>query len=429
MHIAKLANPYRIAWTLPKRRPNDSGMDQNPSARLFDRSTPPHLGTLILIAGGSALATNIFLPSLPGMARDFGVDYGVMQLAVSVYLLMNAILQLVIGPLSDGYGRRPVMIGGFSIFCLATLGCIFAPNAAVFLLFRMMQATVAVAMVLTRAIVRDTQPQDRAAAMIGYVTMGMSVVPMISPAIGGWLEESFGWRANFWFLFGAGVTVLTLILADMGETHRGTATSLWSQFREYPELLTSPRFWGYCLASAFGAGAFFAYLGGAPFVGMQVFGLRPGELGLYFAAPSVGYFIGNWITGQFSARVGADRMVFWGAIVTTLGAAISLVLSLMGFGSAGVFFGAMTIVGIGNGMTIPNATAGMLSVRPRLAGTASGLGGSMMLLGGAGLAALAGFLLKPGATELALTTLMVICGVLSLMSILWVFHRNRRLGL
>jgi DHA1 family bicyclomycin/chloramphenicol resistance-like MFS transporter len=265
--------------------------------------------------------------------------------------------------------------------------------------------------------------------MIGYVTMGMSVVPMISPAIGGWLEESFGWRANFWFLFGAGVAVLGLILADMGETHRGTATSLWSQFREYPELLTSPRFWGYCLSSAFGAGAFFAYLGGAPFVGMQVFGLRPGELGLYFAAPSVGYFIGNWITGRFSARMGANRMVFWGAIITTLGAAISLVLSLAGFGSAGVFFGAMTIVGIGNGMTIPNATAGMLSVRPHLAGTASGLGGSMMLLGGAGLAALAGFVLKPGATELALTTLMVTCGVLSLISILWVLHRNRRLGL
>ena len=395
----------------------------------LNRRTPPTLATLILVAGGSALATNIFLPSLPGMAVDFGVDYSVMQLAVSVYLLMNAVLQTIIGPLADRFGRRPIMLGGLGIFCVATLGCILSPNAAVFLLFRMLQATVAVAMVLTRAIVRDIHPQDRAAAMLGYVTMGMSVVPMISPTIGGLLEEAFGWRANFWFLLVCGVAVLALVWADQGETHAPSQNSLLRQFAEYPELLRSPRFWGYSLASAFGAGAFFAYLGGAPFVGMQVFGLTPSQLGIYFAAPSVGYFFGNWFTGQFSARIGANRMVLAGAIATILGAAASWVISVTGHASALAFFGAMTAVGIGNGLTLPNATAGMLSVRPHLAGTASGLGGAMMLGGGAALSALAGMLLVPGGSERPLTLIMLCCGILSALSVLWVIRRQRQLGL
>lgn len=400
-----------------------------PDAKLLDRRSPPTLATLILVAGASALATNIFLPSLPGMARDFGVDYSVMQLAVSVYLLMSAVLQTIIGPMADRFGRRPVMLWGLVLFCGATLGCILAPNAAVFLAFRMLQATVAVAMVLTRAIVRDIHPQDRAAAMLGYITMGMSVVPMISPTIGGFLEEAYGWRANFWFLLVCGVAILALVWADQGETHTPSRNSLWRQFAEYPTLLRSPRFWGYSLSAAFGAGAFFAYLGGAPFVGMQVFGLTPSQLGLYFAAPSVGYFFGNWFTGQFSARIGANRMVLAGAIATVIGALGSWGLSLAGYGSAGVFFGAMTLVGIGNGLTLPNATAGMLSVRPQLAGTASGLGGAMMLGGGAALSALAGSLLGEGISERPLTLIMLACGVLSGLSVIWVMLRERRLGL
>ena len=397
--------------------------------QFLNRKTAPTLAALILAAGASALATNIFLPSLPGMARDFAVDYSVMQLAVSVYLLMNAVLQTLIGPLADRFGRRPVMLWGLGIFCAATLGCILAPNATVFLMFRMAQATVAVAMVLTRAIVRDIHPQDRAAAMLGYVTMGMSVVPMVSPTIGGLLEEAYGWRANFWFLLACGLAIWALVWADQGETHAPSQNSLLRQFAEYPELLQSPRFWGYSLSAAFGAGAFFAYLGGAPFVGMQVFGLTPSQLGLYFAAPSVGYFFGNWATGQFSTRIGANRMVLAGALATTLGALVSWGVSLGGHGSAGVFFGAMTMVGIGNGLTLPSATAGMLSVRPHLAGTASGLGGAMMLGGGAGLSALAGLLLVPGGSERPLTLIMLGCGILSALSILWVMRRQRRLGL
>lgn len=397
--------------------------------RYLDRSTAPHVTTLILLAGISAMAMNIFLPSLPGMALHFEVDYAVMQLSVATYLAMSAVLQILIGPLSDKIGRRPVILWGVVLFCLATVGCLLAPNATVFLIFRALQAVVAVAMVLSRAVVRDMYTQDRAASMIGYVTMGMAVVPMIAPAIGGVLEDAFGWRANFGMLLACGLIVLVIAWRDLGETGTPSDNSLIGQFREYPELLTSPRFWGYCLASAFGSGAFFAYLGGAPFVGTQVFGLSPSQLGLYFAAPSIGYFLGNWATGLLAARHGINRMVLWGTIFSVIGMGLSLIVSYAGYSSPLVFFGFMSLVGVGNGMVIANATAGMLSVRPHLAGTASGLGGAIMIGGGAALSALAGALLKPGRGEFPLVWIMFITSVLAVFAILYVIRRERQLGI
>jgi len=339
------------------------------------------------------------------------------------------VLQILIGPISDKMGRRPVILWGVVLFCVATVGCLLAPNATVFLIFRSFQAVVAVAMVLSRAVVRDMYAQDRAASMIGYVTMGMAVVPMIAPAIGGILEDAFGWQANFAMLLACGLLVLFIAWRDLGETGTPSENSLMQQFREYPELLTSQRFWGYCLAAAFGSGAFFAYLGGAPFVGTQVFGLTPSQLGLYFAAPSIGYFLGNWATGMLAARHGVNRMVLWGTISSTLGMALSLIVSYAGYSSPLVFFGFMSLVGIGNGMTIANATAGMLSVRPHLAGTASGLGGAIMIGGGAGLSALAGALLIPGRGEFPLVWIMFVTSALAVVAILYVIRRERQLGL
>ena len=402
--------------------------DPNP-VRYLDRSTAPHVSTLILLAGISAMAMNVFLPSLPGMAAHFQVDYSVMQLSVATYLAMNAVLQILIGPVSDKIGRRPVILWGIILFCVATVGCLLAPNATVFLIFRSLQAVVAVAMVLSRAVVRDMYAQDRAASMIGYVTMGMAVVPMVAPAIGGVLEDAFGWRANFLMLLGCGLLVLVIAWRDLGETGATNDNSLLQQFREYPELLTSQRFWGYCLASAFGSGAFFAYLGGAPFVGTEVFGLTPSQLGFYFAAPSIGYFLGNWATGLLAARKGVNTMVLWGTIISTLGMGLSLIVSYAGHSSPLVFFGFMSLVGVGNGMTIANATAGMLSVRPHLAGTASGLGGAIMIGGGAGLSALAGALLQPGRGEFPLVWIMFVTSALAVAAILQVIRRERQLGL
>jgi DHA1 family bicyclomycin/chloramphenicol resistance-like MFS transporter len=400
-----------------------------PDPRFLNRSTPPHIVTLVLLAGLSALSMNIFLPSLPAMAKWFDAPYALMQLSVALYLLLSGLLQVVIGPISDRYGRRKVILGALVLFLIATIGTLVAPTAEVFLFFRMAQAVVAAGMVLSRAVVRDMVSDAEAASMIGYVTMGMSIVPMIGPVIGGVLDEALGWQANFGLLAVLGLVVTALVWADLGETATLRRISLADQIRSYPGLLQSQRFWGYVGSATFTSGAFFAYLGGAPYVGNTVFHLTSSQVGVLFAIPAVGYAAGNFLAGRFSVRVGLNRMVLAGSLITSGGLVLLLLVTLLGVHSPLVFFGFTAFVGLGNGITLPNANAGMLSIRPELAGTASGLGGAIQIGGGAGLAALAGALLGPGSDEMPLVGLMAVSASLSVLSILWVMRRARAIGL
>lgn len=399
------------------------------SSRFLNRRTPPHLATLILMAGLSAMTMNIFLPSLPAIADWYGTSYGTAQLSVSLYLGLSGALQLVIGPMADRYGRRPVTLVACVVFLLATIGCLFAPTIEVFLVFRMIQAAVATGMVLSRAIVRDMVPEAQAASMIGYVTMGMAIVPMFAPAIGGWVDETFGWKANFALLLVLGTLISALIWADLGETSVRRQTSLADQIRSYPALLTSWRFWGYSITAAAGSGTFFSFLGGAPAVATQVFGMTPAELGIYFAAPGIGYMLGNFLSARLAMRLGTVRMVFWGTIMLTLPLIVMLGLGLTDRLSPLAFFALMSCVGVGNGMSLPSANAGMMSVRPDLIGSASGLGGALMIGGGAALSALAAVVMGKGESALPLIVLMASSAGVAVISTLVVIARNRRLGL
>lgn len=371
---------------------------------------------------------NIFLPSLPMMSSYFATDYRVMQLSVALYLAVSGCLQIIIGPISDRYGRRPVMLWAIGLFMLATIGCLLSTNITVFLAFRMCQAVIVAGMVLSRAAIRDMVPTAQAASMIGYVTMGMSLVPMIGPVIGGALGEFFGWHANFWLLLGMGGVVFAVTWFDMGETATHRADSLKSQILQYPELLKSQQFWGYCLTATFAAGSFFAYLGGAPFVGSEVYGLSDTRLGLYFGAPAVGYLVGNFLSGRFSMRIGINPMIFMGTFTPFLGLSAALIVFQAGLGSAPIFFGFMTLIGLGNGLVMPNANAGMLSVRPQLAGSAAGLGGAIMIGGGAVLSGFAGSLLRVETGATPLLWLMLACSALSICTMVWVLRRQALRG-
>jgi DHA1 family bicyclomycin/chloramphenicol resistance-like MFS transporter len=403
-------------------------MQKYKDVRFLNRSTPPHILTLILLASISALTMNIFLPSLPNIASELNSSTSILGLSVGIYLASSAVLQLIIGPFSDQFGRRPLILWSLIIFCISTLATVFITNTAQFLILRIFQAISASCMVLARAIVRDTTESiEKAGSKIAYVTMGMALVPMVGPAIGGLLDYQYGWEASFWLLFILGLVILIISFFDVGETLSDHNQSFLEQISTYPSLLRSKRFWGYCLSSAFVSGAFFSYLGGAPFVGNEVFGLEPKDLGFWFGAPAIGYVLGNFLSGRFSTKIGLDKMIFLGVTTALFGVSISMTISLLDHGSVLSFFGLMTLVGLGNGMSIPNATAAMMSINPKLAGTAAGLGSAIMIGGGAGLSAIANFILIHGSSEIPLIMLMwtsVFCG---LCSVAYVSYRKKTL--
>ena len=389
--------------------------------------TPPIIVTLVALAGLATLSMNVFLPSLPGMARYFEVDYGIMQLSVSGYLAVSAVLQLLVGPISDRYGRRPVMLWAIAIFLLATVGTLLAPTVGWFLFFRMVQTTITAGMVISRAVVRDIVPGDGAASMLGYVTMGMSVVPMLAPILGGILDEQFDWHANFAMMGVIGIVVFIMTWVDMGETNKPGGVPLRTQIASYPLLARSRRFWGYAMVATLASGAFYAYLGGAPFVGETVFHMSSAEVGYWFAAPSLGYAIGNFLSGRYAVTIGINRMILIGSILCSLALGSAFLVDLAGIYQPLIFFGAIAMLGTGNGLVLPCANAGMMGIRPELAGTASGFGGALMVAGGAALSAIVAPLLGPETGAAPLLAVMALSSIGSAITILLVIRRERRL--
>lgn len=383
--------------------------------------------TLVLMAGISAMSMNVFLPALPEMTEHFNTDYGYMQLSVGVFMGMNAVLQLIVGPMSDRYGRRPVTLIGVALFIIATYAAMQATTIQMFLILRGTQAAVVTAMVLSRAAVRDIYPGDKAATMMAYVTMGMSLVPMLSPTLGGFLAMAFGWKSTFWLMFACGVGLLGLVYFDMGETAPKSNGSFGEMIKGFPDLLTSQRFLGYALCTAFSSGAFFAFLGGAPFVGVQIFGISEAALGMGLGAPAIGYFIGNFLSARFSIRIGMNTMCLIGTLITFAGIAACAFMIFVDHITAFWFFALLIPLGLGNGLTIPNAVTGSMSVRPKLTGTAAGLGGAMMTGGGGALSAFAGAYMSVDHGALPLLLIMMAVSLISILCILWVIRRERAL--
>lgn len=397
-------------------------------ATFADNTTPPVLITLILVTSISVLTMNAFIPSLPALAEDLGTSYAFMQIAVSGYLLMTAFIQLLIGPLSDRYGRRPVILISLVIFIFASLGCVMAEDGMTFMIFRMCQAAVASGMVLSRTIVRDLLEPNEAASMIGYMTAAMALVPMFGPMYGGAMEEALGWRATFWSFVVFGIAVLWLCWIDLGETNKTRSSSFKEQFAAYPDLLRARRFWGYTLTAAFASGSFFALLGGGPFVGREIFGLSPAATGLYLGMIAFGYMSGNLITGRYASTMGINRTMMIGCLISTFGMGAGLFVNLFVVQHPLAVFGFCIFVGLGNGLTMPSATTGILSVRPGLAGSASGLGSAMMIGGGAGLSALAGALLSKESGAAPLLALMFASAICSVIVTIYVIRRAKTVG-
>ena len=342
-------------------------------------SRRPMLFTLIVASSLSPLAINVFIPSMTSIARDLQSGTAAVGLGLSLYLAAMAVIQLVAGPLSDRYGRRPIMLGGIALFLVGTLLCLFATRIEFFLAGRIIQAASATGIVLSRAIVRDLYSREQSASMLGYVTMGLAVAPMIGPAIGGFVDTAFGWRAVFWMLGGIGVLTLALLVFDLSETNRTRGAPMATQFRNYGALLKPGPFWNYAGVAAFTSGVFFAFLGSAPFISVERLGMTPAGYGLWFMLCSVGYISGNFLTARFSQRLGLRVLMIGGASASLSAGLLTLAFFSLDMVTPLTLFGPMMLVGFGNGLSVPTATAGGVSVKPDAAGAAAGLLGAFQI--------------------------------------------------
>ncbi len=378
------------------------------------------MATLTVSTAISVLSLNMFLPSLAHIAEDLQADYALVNLSVGGYLLITGVLQLIMGPMSDRYGRRPVLLISTALFVVASIGCVLAQSVWVFLGFRLLQGGIIAGQVLSRAATRDMFPPGEAASKLGYVSMAMALAPMLGPMLGGALEMAFGWRSGFVLYTLLGLGLLALLWADFGETNMHRSETFARQFREYPRLFASRRFWGYSLCIACSIGGFFAFITGAPMVAAAWFELSPAMLGLGIGIITSGFMVGSFLTGRFAGRVPLMRLILIGRLVAVLGPLAGLCLFAVGWGNIPVFFGAAICVGFGNGLTIANASSGLMSVRPDLAGSASGMMGALTAALGAALTSATGALVSPANAPFAVLGTMLAASLLALGAALFV---------
>ncbi|SFK26355.1 MFS transporter, DHA1 family, bicyclomycin/chloramphenicol resistance protein [Falsiroseomonas stagni DSM 19981] len=367
-------NPQPPPATMPL--PGAPGVSADPT-----KPRPPIWLLVAMIAIGP-FTMQVLVPSLPSMGRDFGASTAAVQLTVTLYLLSVGVGQLIYGPLSDRFGRRPLLMGGLALYAVASLGAAMAGGIGWLVIARAFQAMGACAgVVLARAVIRDVWARDQAASVLGYVTMGMTIAPMLAPLLGSYLDQTLGWRASMWACLVFGLPLALVAWKRLPETLPAPQPlpGLFAILAAYRSLWAIPVFRAYAALTACATGVFFAFLGGAPYVVVQGMGYTPVQFAIGFAAISVFFAAGNWLAGVLSKRLGILRMLSVGTMITVVGSIGAVVGQLAFPPHILVFFVPMVLVGVGNGMTQPNAIAGALSAKPQLAGTASSLVGALQM--------------------------------------------------
>ncbi|MBN8437416.1 MAG: multidrug effflux MFS transporter [Candidatus Accumulibacter sp.] len=393
----------------------------------------PSVGLAVLLTTLVALgplSTDLYLPSLPTLARVFASDVASVQLTLSVFLAGFACGQIVYGPLSDRYGRRPVLLGGLLMFCVGTLGCVFAHSIDRLILARFVQALGACAgPVIGRAVVRDLWGASESARVIAYMGGAMAIGPLLGPTLGGFLTVLFGWQSNFVLLLLVAVVQLAVVARVLGESnvHRDPeATTPARMLANFRRLLADRSYLGYLLTFSFSYSALFAFISASSFVLADRHGLTPQVYGMCFGIVVAGYLIGSVASGRLVRRLGSDGLLARGACLGAVAGVSMAVLEFSGVHGVAAILTPMFFCTVATGLVMPNAIARALAPYPTMAGSASALMGFVQMTMAACVGIAVGHALAAGAQALAAA--VALCSVLALLSYLALIRVRRAPG-
>jgi DHA1 family bicyclomycin/chloramphenicol resistance-like MFS transporter len=364
------------------------------------------------------LAIDMYLPSLPTIAREFGVSAGAVQASLAAYYIGIAIGQAFYGPLSDRVGRKPALYLGLGVFFVSSIGCARAGNVETLVIFRFLQALGGCApIVVPRAVVRDYFDQRGSVRMLSLLLLVMGLAPILAPLIGGQLLVSFGWRAVFWLLAtyaAAWLTLVAILLPESLPPASRRRQSLAAIFGTYGQLLRDRAFMGYALSGALIFAGLLSYIVGSPFVFIELFDVAPERFGLYFGTNAVGIIIASQINRWLAARTDPRRIVR-----TLLGVALTSGLVLLfdassGFGGfAGILVPLFFFIS-SHGFILPNTTALAMAPHREIAGSASALLGTLQFVLGSASGSLVGAFANGTAVPLA--AVIAGCGIAAFLS-------------
>jgi len=383
----------------------------------------PLLLLLVAISAIGPLGLNGVLPATAVVMVELSTQYETAQLVLTVFLLANLVSQLVMGPLADQHGRRPIMLINLLIFIIGSLICYLASSIELLLVGRFVQGIgVAACVFLPRTIVRDIYSSGKAASMIGYMTTAMMVAPLFGPALGGWITDNLNWRYMY-----SGFVVLGCLLfvaaykyqyetlaSKLATAPIKSAKTKPSFFSSSAVLLTDKRFLACTLMQAGAVGGYYSFLSGAPYVAIESRGMSASSYGAWFALSAVGYLLGNFTAGKLSERLGVQRMILLGMVPYTM--AVCLFWVLLSFTHPLALFLPMLLLAYSNGMSLPSMITLAMSIRPTLAASASGLAGSAQTAFGVLLTLVVGFMLPNG--DYWLSVIITFSGAVALVG-LW----------